>query len=119
VLDDHHGVAVVDQLVKHLEQLLGVLEVQAGGRFVEDVERAAGGALRQLLGELHPLRLAAGQGRRLLADVDVAEANALQGLHLVANRRHGLEEVGASSTVMSRTSAIDLPLKRISSVSRL
>jgi hypothetical protein len=45
VLDHHHGVALVDQLVEHFQQLLDVVEVQAGGRLVEDVERAAGGAL--------------------------------------------------------------------------
>ena len=50
VLDHDHGVALVDQLVQHLQQLRDVVEVQAGRRLVEDVERAAGGALRQLLG---------------------------------------------------------------------
>src|SRR4051794_12204088 len=61
VLDDNHGVPLVDQLVQHLEQLLGVLEMQARGRLVEDVERLAGRPPRQLLRELHPLRLAARQ----------------------------------------------------------
>ena len=78
MLDDHHRVAGVDQLVQHLEQLRHVVEVQAGGRLVENVERAAGGALAQLLGELDALRLAAGQRRRLLADMDVVEADAVQ-----------------------------------------
>ena len=49
VLDHHHGVALVDQAVEHLEQLADVLEVEAGGRLVEDVEGLAGGAARQLL----------------------------------------------------------------------
>jgi hypothetical protein len=72
-----------------------VLEMQAGGRLVEDVERAAGGAARQLLRQLDALRLAARERRRLLADMDVAEPDALQGLELVADRRHGLEELRA------------------------
>ena len=42
VLDDDHRVALVDEFVEHVEQLAHVLEVQAGGRLVEDVERAAG-----------------------------------------------------------------------------
>jgi hypothetical protein len=63
-----HRVAVVDQLVQHFEQLRHVVEMQAGGRLVEDIERAAGGAARQFLGQLHALRLAARQRRRLLAD---------------------------------------------------
>ena len=69
--------------------------MQAGRRLVEDVERAAGGPPRQFLGELHALRLAARQGRRLLADMDVAEADLLQGQELVADHRHGLEELDA------------------------
>ena len=69
---------LLDQLVQHFEQLGDVVEMQAGGRLVENVERAAGGALRQLLGELDALRLAAGQRGRLLADMDVVEADAVQ-----------------------------------------
>ena len=41
VLDHHHGVALVDELVQHLQQLGHVVEMQAGGGLVEDVERAA------------------------------------------------------------------------------
>jgi hypothetical protein len=55
--------------VQHFQQLGDVVEVQARGRLVENVERAAGGALRQLLRELDALRLAARQRRRLLADM--------------------------------------------------
>jgi hypothetical protein len=76
VLDHHHGVALVDQLVQHLEQLGHVVEMKPGGRLVENIERAPGGALGQLLGELDPLRLAARERGRLLADMDVAEADA-------------------------------------------
>jgi len=41
--------------------------MQAGGGFVEDVERAAGGAAGQLLRQFYALRLAAGQRGGLLA----------------------------------------------------
>jgi len=64
--------------MQHFEKLAHILEVQAGGRLVEDVERAAGGAARQLLGELHALGLTARKSGRLLADMDVAEADLLQ-----------------------------------------
>jgi hypothetical protein len=59
VLDHHDRVALVAQPVQHAEQLLDVVEVQAGGRLVEDVERASGRALRQLLRQFHALRLTA------------------------------------------------------------
>ena len=42
VLDDDDRVARVDQSVQHLEQLVDVVEMQAGGGLVEDVERSAG-----------------------------------------------------------------------------
>src|SRR5262245_29013412 len=63
------------------------------GRLIEDIERAARGPARQLAGQLYPLRLAARQRRRLLADMDIAEADALQRLELVADRGHGLEQL--------------------------
>ena len=93
VLDHDHRVAGVDQRVQHLQQLPDVLEMQAGGRLVQDVDGLAGGAPAQLLGELDPLRLAARERGRLLADLDVAQAHLLQGHQLVADRRHRLEEV--------------------------
>src|SRR5690606_19066265 len=59
VLDHHHRVAGVAQPVQDPQQLLDVVEVQAGGGLVEDVEGPAGVALGELAGELYPLRLAA------------------------------------------------------------
>ena len=92
VLDDHHRVALVDQGVQHLEQLADIVEVEPGGRLVEDVEGLAGGPPRQLLGQLDALRLAAREGGRPLADMDVAEADALHRVELVADRRNRAEE---------------------------
>ena len=89
VLDDDHGVAGVHQAVEHAQQLADVLEVQAGGGLVEDVEGAAGGALGQLARELDALRLAAGEGGRGLAEGDVAEADVGQGLQRAADLRDG------------------------------
>ena len=39
VLDDYNCVALIDKFVQHVEQLVGVGEVQTGGRLVEDIER--------------------------------------------------------------------------------
>src|SRR5688500_14204852 len=75
VLDHHDRVAVVAQLVQHGEQVLDVVEVQAGGGLVEDVERLPGVAPRQLLRQLDALRLAARQRGRALPELDVAQAD--------------------------------------------
>src|SRR4029079_5174616 len=58
----------------------------------EDVERAAGVALRELERELDALRLAARERRRALAEADVAEADVEESLQLPRDRRHRAEE---------------------------
>jgi hypothetical protein len=42
VLNDEHGIAQLNQLVEGAEQLSDVLEMEARGGFVEDVERIGG-----------------------------------------------------------------------------
>ncbi len=79
MLNDDDGVAGVDELLQNVEKFVNVGEVKPGRRFVEDVERLPGRSARQFLGELDPLRLAARQCRGLLADMDIAEADPLQG----------------------------------------
>ena len=74
-----------------LQQQVDVGEVQAGGRLVEDVERAAGVALGELERQLDALRLAARQRGRALAEADVAEADVEQRLQLARDGRHGAE----------------------------
>src|SRR5271163_5328042 len=66
VLDDDNRIASVGQATEHREQLLYVVEVQPGGRLIEDVKRAAGRAARQFLRQLDALRFAARQRRRRL-----------------------------------------------------
>ena len=58
MLDHHDGVALVDKAVEHFEELAHILEMEAGGRLVEDVERLSSGAAREFLGEFDALRLA-------------------------------------------------------------
>src|SRR4051794_17002216 len=93
VLDHDDAVAGVDEATEHVEQALNVGEVQAGGRLVEDVEGVAGGDLGELGRQLHPLRLAAGERRRGLAEADVVEADIVQGAQAAGDLRHVLEEL--------------------------
>ena len=93
MFDDDDGVALFDQGVEDLEEFSDVFEVEAGGGFVEDVDGAAGGTFGEFLGELDALRLAAGEGCRLLAELDVAEPDLGEGLELVVDRRNGGKEL--------------------------
>ena len=101
----------VDEPVEDLEQLLDVGEVEPGRRLVEDVQRPPGRPPRQLGRQLDPLRLAARQRRRRLAEMDVAEPDVEQRLELRARRSGPAEKKSiASAIVISRTSAIERPL---------
>ena len=93
VLDDDDGVASADELAQHLHEYAYVLEVQSGGGLVEDVEGTSGVALAQLGGQFHALALAAAEGGGGLAELDVAQADVLDGLYLAEDVGHVLEEV--------------------------
>ena len=76
--------AGVEQLAQRAHQLGDVVEVQPGGRLVEQEQRAlvghalamrAAAGLGQEAGELEPLRLAARQRRHRLAEPHVVEAD--------------------------------------------
>src|SRR5947209_8217264 len=96
VLDDEERAARFDQSAEGGEQLVDVVEVEARGRLVEDVERACAGALREIGGELDALRFAARKRCGRLAEAEVAEAHvvedaqAVTDLRGVAEKRHRL-----------------------------
>ena len=80
VLDDHQRVPGREQLAERAHQLGDVVEVQAGGRLVEQEQRAAGGrfaagGVGEEAGELQALGLAAGERRHGLSELHVLEAD--------------------------------------------
>ena len=75
VFDDDHRVARIAQAVQHMEQHADVVEVQAGGRLVQYVERAPGVALGQLQRELDALRFAARKRGGGLPELDIGQAD--------------------------------------------
>ena len=110
VLDHDHRVAQVDQPVEHVQQPGEVVEVQAGRRLVEQIERPAGVGPGQLGRQLDALRFAARERRRRLA-----ERASNRAPRRTASAARG-ESWGCSRTVrppgrhdMSSTSAIDWP----------
>ena len=87
VFDDQHRVARVDKFVQHLEQHFDVGEVQTGCRLVEQIQRAAGGFLDQLAGELDSLGLSTRERGRRLSQLEVVESYRVQRFQLVSDRR--------------------------------
>ena len=61
VLDDHHSVALVHEFVEHIDEQLDVLEMQARGRLVEDVQGASRADPCQFGGEFDALCFAAAE----------------------------------------------------------
>ena len=84
---------MVGEAVEHGEQLLDVVEVEARGGLIEDVEGVAGIALRQFPGELDTLSLAAGEGGGRLPEADVGQAHIHQCLQFVGDAGNGGEEL--------------------------
>ena len=84
---------MLDQPAEDPEQLANVFEVQAGGRFVQDVDGAPGGTLLQLARELHPLRLTTGERRRRLAKTHVSQTDIHQSAKVARDRGHGSKEI--------------------------
>ena len=95
MLDNDQRVAGIAQTEQHFQQLGNVVEMQSGGGFVQNVQRAAGGFAGKLRGQLHPLGFASAQGGGLLAEPQVTEADFSQGLQRIGNLGHGAEEVHA------------------------
>ena len=93
MLDHHDRVTGLDQALQHDQQAAGVLEVQAGGRLVEQVHRVAGRALGQLGGQLHPLGFTTRQRGGRLAEAHVAEPDVDQRLQVTGDHRLGPEEL--------------------------
>ena len=83
VLDDDDRVAEVGEPVQDVEQLLDVVEVQAGGRFIEQVERFAGLTFGEFAGEFDSLRFSSRECDRRLAEMNVAQADINQRLQLL------------------------------------
>ena len=93
MFDDDDGIATVYERVEHLHQDADVLEVEARGRLVEDVDGLARIAFREFGGQFHALALAAGKRGGGLAEFDVAKANILYGLDFAQDVGHVFEEL--------------------------
>ena len=93
VLDDHQGVPRVGESLKHVEQLPDVVEVKAGGRFVENVEGVSGGPAAEFARQLHPLGLAAGERRARLSELHVVEPDVADAGEHPVDPRVRLEEL--------------------------
>ena len=82
MFDKYYSVAIVYQAVQNPQQGRAVLEGQARGGLVHQVQGLAGGSLGQFRGQLHPLGFATRQGGGRLSQSDVTQAHVPQRLQL-------------------------------------
>ena len=94
MLDHDDRVALVHQPLQYEQQLAHILEVQAGGRLIQDVHGFAGRTALQLGGQLDALGFAAREGGRRLAEPDVAQSHLHERVQIAGDGRVRLEEAG-------------------------
>ena len=83
VLDHHDRIARFDQALKQPDEKRDVVEMQTGGRFIEDEKIAAfsyrvAAVSAKMPNELKPLRFAAGKRVERLTEPQIAEPNFFQ-----------------------------------------
>src|ERR1700761_2858126 len=122
MFDEDDGIAGIDETLKLFVQLSDVGGVEAGRRFVKNVERPAALRPLQLGGELDALRLPSGELGRRLAEPDVAQPDLTQHAQRPGNCVIAFEELegGIDSHrqhVRDRLVA-DLDLERLRIVAR-
>ena len=92
MLNDEQSIAGRAQFEQHFQQLGHVIEMQAGRRFVQNIEGPAGRFAAQLGAELEPLGFAAAQSGGGLAEANIAETDFGEGQAGFMNLRHSAEE---------------------------
>jgi len=75
VLDYDDDVADIGQAMQDIQELADIVEVQPGGRLVQDVQGPAGAPFAEFPRELDPLRLPARERGSRLAQFEVAQAH--------------------------------------------
>ena len=75
--------------------MLNISRMQAGGRFIEDIEGFAAAPAGEFLGKLDPLGFTSGERYRGLPKGDIGKANIKKGLEFSFNRRNILEKTPA------------------------
>ena len=91
MFNHHDCVAEIHQSLEHVEQMPHVVEVQAGGGFIEQIKRLARLPFAQFFGQFDALRFAARESGGRLAQMNVAQAHLIQRFEFGVNLRDVFE----------------------------
>ena len=85
---NEYGIASIHESFEHRDELPHIGHVQPRRRFIENVERAAGGFLREFSGEFDSLCLSSGKRRRGLSKREIIKPYITERLKFSSNIRH-------------------------------
>ncbi len=85
MFDHDHRIPNLNQRMQHFQKFADIFEMQAGSRFIQNIERLACRPAGQFLGELNALGLSPRQGGGRLSDMDIAQPDPLQHSELFAD----------------------------------
>ena len=92
VLDDHHGIAHVNQALEDGQQAVDVGEMKTRRGLIQDIKASAAGHPAKLRRELDSLGLAPGERGARLAEREIANAHVVQGVKTRQHARLRVEE---------------------------
>ena len=92
MFNNDYGIALLYQFMQHRQQHFNVFKMQAGCRLVQNIQRLARAARRQLFGQLYTLRLTPRQVQRTLPQLNIVQPYPLQQLKLSRNLWHIYKE---------------------------
>lgn len=92
MFDHEHRVAQVDQALEHFQERTHIVEMKAGGRFVEDVEGLACLAFLQFARKFYALRFTARKRGCRLTELDITKPHIMERLELAPKRGDLAEE---------------------------
>ena len=75
MLNDEHGVALIDKTAQHREQTADIFKVQTGRRFIEQINSMTSGTLCEFSRQLHSLGFTTRQRRSRLTEPNITETH--------------------------------------------
>ena len=82
MLDDQNAAAVFYQPLESGQQFRDVVEMQARGRLIENIQSSVAGGLREMCSQLHTLRFTTAQRGGRLSQPQVTQTHVVQDLEL-------------------------------------
>ena len=98
MFDQHDRISDIDQSLDDVQQLLQIVKMQTGRRFVQQVHRASGVGPSQFGRQFHALGLSTGKRRRTLSQRHIVQSDIAQRLQDSANLGNVVKQLDGIGT---------------------